>query len=273
MTEMAWAAVFSGLAAGAALVGWLAQQNGPGTAIAVGLSLAATVAALKGVRRKPVGSDGERGDTPPSPAHLLAVQEEERRRLSRELHDGVGQIVTAIKMELSSVRGAEDGSEEERLRRVRAHAEDAIRTVRDVSRLLRPSVLDDFGLSAALKWQTEDFARRTGIVCRLQCSIPDDRLLADPVKTCIYRTVQEALTNCAKHAAASTIAVDVLQDSGYFQVSVSDDGHGMLNLDSQSPGLGIVGMRERAQVLGGTLEVTSTAGAGTRVLLRIPDGS
>jgi signal transduction histidine kinase len=274
MKALIWAAVFSGLAALVGILGWLSGQNGVGGALAAGLSsVAAILMVVKGVQR--ARSERVESTTPGRGSQstlLIAVQEQERRKLSRELHDGVGQILTAIKMELANVRAA-NGSDEERLGRVRAHVESAVRMVRNVSLLLRPSVLDDFGLVAALKWLTEDFSRRTGIECPFRCDIRDEQLLEDSVKTCIYRTVQEALHNCEKHAAATSTRVDVAQYAGQIQVSVTDNGRGILNLDSQSHGLGIVGMRERAQALGGNLEVRSNAGAGTRVRLLIPDGN
>lgn len=210
---------------------------------------------------------------PPSPerdfsARLIAVQEEERKRLSRDLHDGVGQIITALKMELSRVQGAENGSDDVRLQRARAHADEALATIRNVSRLLRPTLLDDLGLEAALQWHVEEFSRRTGIQCELlyQLSGPG----SDTVNTCVYRTVQEALNNCEKHSGAQRVTVTVSDAPQELLVSVADNGRGFLVDSISQSRYGIRGMRERAHILGGKLYVESEVGKGTTVILSLP---
>ena len=206
--------------------------------------------------------------SPDLSARLLTMQEEERKNLSRELHDGVGQTVTALKMELARLNVA-DSRDAWRLDRARALADDTLRTIRNISLLLRPAVLDDLGLEAALQWQAEDFLRRTSVSCVLRCSLPDDRFVPEAVRTCIYRIVQEALNNCEKHAAASKVQIEVRQISDSIAVSIADDGRGS-SQSAGAAGLGILGMKERAAILGGRLEFTSEAGRGTRVNLTVP---
>jgi len=203
-------------------------------------------------------------------AGLLKLQEEERKKLSRELHDGVGQIITAMKMELAHIRVTGEGDDQTRLERARSHADEALRTIRNVSVLLRPAVLDDLGLKPALEWLTRDFSRRTSIACQLKFSLENDLSLPETVRMCAYRTVQEALTNCEKHSGAGNVEVEVHTEGGGMQVSITDDGRGFSTALSQEGGLGILGMRERAAILGGSLQVTSREGAGTRVTLAVP---
>ena len=203
-------------------------------------------------------------------ARLLTVQEEERKNLSRELHDGVGQTITALKMELGRLKAADSDLSTTRLDRARALAEEALRTIRNVSLLLRPSALDDLGLEAALQWHVEDFSRRTSIHGRLDCVIDDDQSLPEAVKTCVYRTVQEALNNCEKHAGASDVLVSVRQDSRGITVSIVDDGRGVQDHSRSDAGLGILGMRERASMLGGSFAFESEPGRGARVTFFVP---
>jgi signal transduction histidine kinase len=203
-------------------------------------------------------------------ARLITVQEEERKRLSRELHDGVGQIITALKMELSRVKGAADESDAVRLQRARAHADEALATIRNVSRLLRPTLLDDLGLEAALQWHVEDFGRRTGIHSELFYQLPSVGSLSDAVNTCVYRTVQEALNNCEKHSAARQVTVTVSDQPDGMWISVSDDGRGLRSGLGSQDQYGIRGMRERAHILGGKLQVESEVGKGTTVILNLP---
>lgn len=203
-------------------------------------------------------------------ARLITVQEEERKHLSRELHDGVGQILTALKMELSRVRGAADGSDAVRLDRARSHADEALSSIRSASRLLRPTLLDDLGLEAALGWHVEDFMRRTGIQCELFFQLPSASPLPDEVNTCVYRTIQEALNNCEKHSGASSVTVTVSDAASGLWVSVADNGRGMKSGFAGEDHYGIRGMRERAHILGGKLHVESEVGKGVSVALSLP---
>ena len=209
-------------------------------------------------------------------ARLMEIQEEERTRLSRELHDEIVQTLAVLKIEITQAQGisAQRLPEiKDHLARARDLAERTLRTVRNITLLLRPSLLDDLGLGPALQWQGEDFRRRTGVACDLtEIGLQED--LPDAVKTCVYRVTQEALHNCEKHAGASRVCVQVVQEPGRLTVEVRDDGIGF----EQEPDanalatlhFGVLGMRERAASLGGKLTMESAPGNGTSVLLEIP---
>jgi len=208
-------------------------------------------------------------------ARLLQVQEDERRRLSRELHDEIGQTLTALRIEISHARDAwRAGSPSLSARLNEAHslAERTVNTIRDISLLLRPSLLDDLGLEPALQQQVEDFSRRSGIRCTLEQTSLDDTL-PDSVKTCVYRAVQEALNNCEKHSGASWVRIQALQDGPLLSVEIADNGVGFevkRHGAALGPGLGLIGMRERVAALGGRLTLVSAPGKGTKLGLTIP---
>ncbi len=207
---------------------------------------------------------------------LLRIQEDERRKISRELHDGIGQLLTALRMEIHHVHSSLIGalpSGEDRLLRARKLAEEAALTVKDISLLLRPPLLDDLGLEPALTWLIEQFRRRTGIRCRFRAENIEE-LLPDTVKTSAFRIVQEALNNCEKHASPSEIEIVLHQSVDLLSICIEDDGAGFLldsyNAPAQQAGLGILGMRERAVLLGGTLHIESAPGLGTKLQFCLP---
>lgn len=203
---------------------------------------------------------------------LVHAQEEERKHLSHELHDEVGQTLTALRIELGNLDETCNFSDEhsrERILATKALAEQALRTVRDLAMGLRPAMLDDLGLVPALQWQGRDHSRRTGIPVSLEVEGALDEL-PEEYLTCVYRIVQEALTNIAKHASARTILVGVAALGNALSVSVQDDGVGF---DAQTPtrgGLGLLGMAERVKKLGGTFEVVSHPGHGTAIMAQLP---
>ena len=208
-------------------------------------------------------------------SRLLTVQENERKRLARELHDSIGQILTALRMEISYVERlgvTDDAGMYDRLARARALAEEAMGTVRNVSLLLRPTLLDDLGLEPALRWQTEDFTRRTHIRCEFHCSQLEGDL-AEPYKVCVYRVLQESLHNIQKHALASNVEICVEQDGDRLLLVVEDNGCGFpiddAGLPVQNTGLGLLGMRERAAMLGGRVRIDSALGRGTVVMMSL----
>jgi signal transduction histidine kinase len=200
---------------------------------------------------------------------LVAAQEEERKHLSRELHDHVAQVLTALKMEL---RRIDHGPGAEASRRAvgecRRLIDQMFRTVRDLALGLRPSMLDDFGLQAALEWHVRDFTRRYGVDVSLRL---DGRLddLPDAYRTCVYRAVQEALTNCMRHASARAVVVAAGSDGDGLRVSIADDGAGF---DPARPreGLGLRGIEERVTELGGSLVIEAAEGRGTRLTICLP---
>jgi signal transduction histidine kinase len=201
---------------------------------------------------------------------VVDAQELERRRLARELHDETGQALTSILLGLKTLE--ETVGDEGRNAAVGDLRELVVATLQDVRRLaveLRPKVLDDFGLVAALERLTETFAEQTGILVRFESGLGGDRLPAE-VETALYRIVQESLTNIVKHAHAQTISITVARKPGAVVVVVEDDGHGFDPADVREGGFGLEGMRERVGLLDGRLQVESGEGAGTTLVAEVP---
>ncbi|MGE5646942.1 MAG: sensor histidine kinase [Acidobacteriota bacterium] len=208
---------------------------------------------------------------------LVRAQEDERRSLSRELHDQVGQTITALRVELGNVEKLRNAPPEE----FRRHLDDAkelaaetLRSVRAIAMGLRPSVLDDLGVGPGIEWQGREFSRRTGIpvdvvIEGLPADVPDSH------RTCAYRVVQEALTNCAKHAQASHIRIALHGGAGRLLLTVQDDGRGVPDEVREgrrgtSLGLGLIGIEERVRELGGSFNILSQNGKGTLLKISIP---
>ena len=199
---------------------------------------------------------------------LLRAQENERRSLARELHDEVGQSLSAILMETEGAECAEQPAVvDEHLASIKRLAAKTVNQVRDLALLLRPSMLDDLGLAPALNWHARETRKRTG---RNVIVATDDALetLPDEHRTCIYRIVQEAVNNAVRHANARTVEVSVRREREEVDVTVQDDGVGF---DTRIVrGLGILGMEERVRRLGGHLKIASEAGRGTVVHAALP---
>ena len=190
---------------------------------------------------------------------VVAAQELERQRLARELHDETGQALTSILLGLKQLEGKEAPEAVAELREL------VVATLQDVRRLaveLRPKVLDDFGLVPALERLTQGFGEQTGIVVHLEAGTIGERLPLE-VETAIYRIVQEALTNVVKHARAQQVSVLVTRVDGRIRAVIEDDGSGFDPTERRDGGIGLVGMRERIELLDGTLTVESTATSGT----------
>jgi signal transduction histidine kinase len=204
-------------------------------------------------------------------ARLVVAQEQERQTLSRELHDQVGQALTAIKIDIARTEQALLPSQSElaeRLERARTGAEETLDIIRRLSMLLRPSMLDDLGLSAALGWYTKQFSASTAI----RVSLNDDGsadTLPDAHKVSLYRIVQEALTNCARHSEARSIVVHLASEDDDYIVRIEDDGKGFTP-SRQKRGIGLIGIEERVAGMGGTLDLISAPGLGTKLLIAIP---
>ena len=199
---------------------------------------------------------------------MLRAQENERRNLARELHDEVGQSLSAILMEAENAACAAEFAEARgHLDSIRSLAGKTVNQVRDLALLLRPSMLDDFGLVPALKWHAREMSKRTGLHIRVTA---DDAAgdLPDEHKTCIYRLVQEAVNNSARHAHARTVEVRVAHQPHRVLLSVRDDGAGFDT--SFVRGLGLLGMEERVHRLGGRLHIDSQLGRGTLVEAELP---
>jgi PAS domain S-box-containing protein len=209
-------------------------------------------------------------------ARLHSAREEERSRVAREIHDDLGQALTAIKIDFASLLRdlAEDqGRAAPRSRSILNLLDRAIQSVRRIGTELRPGILDDLGLVAALEWAAEDFQTRTGTKCEI--SLPDLDIPLDPERaTALFRIFQETLTNVARHAEATRVQGRLCKENGNLILEVGDNGKGIS--DEQLSGkssLGILGMRERVLLLGGTLTISSTLGNGTTVRVLIPDSS
>jgi signal transduction histidine kinase len=190
---------------------------------------------------------------------MVRAQEEERKRLSRELHDQVGQMLTALRMEVGRGHQAES----------KALIDTMVATVRDLSMGLRPSMLDDIGLGPALQWLARDHARRYD--CPVNVDLSGDLdALPESHRTCTYRVVQEALTNCARHAQARRIDVALHGTPGQLRLQIKDDGVGMPARPLAAPGLGLFGIEERVRELGGRLQLYSQPGQGTSLKIEMP---
>jgi signal transduction histidine kinase len=203
---------------------------------------------------------------------LVSSQEQERKALSRELHDEIGQLLTALRMELGnlertqSVQGSENDPHLEQAKKL---AESTLRTTRDIAMGLRPAMLDVLGLGPALEWQAREYSRRYNTPIQLEVD-GDLRDVPDPHRTYLYRIVQEGLTNCARHAQAKNIHVRLKDSSGSLAVVVEDDGVGFDQDGGVPYGLGLLGITERVRELCGQVSIHSEPGKGTRIAVVLP---
>ena len=204
------------------------------------------------------------------------IRESERTRIAREIHDSLGQALTAFKLQLAAARDAarkEAPALEARLHETALMVDDLVKSVRRIATDLRPPILDQLGLPAAVEWLAQDFSHRTGIRCEATV-LPTGDAIVDELATALFRIVQEALTNVLRHAGATRVNIELAMKSGCVALEINDDGSGITEADTIGPGsLGILGMRERASAVGGVLEVTPRAGGGTRVAAWFPPAS
>ena len=191
--------------------------------------------------------------------HMLESQETAARRFSHELHDELGQSLTAIKANVAALDPTTP-PDPARLEDCRVLIDEAIQNVRELSHLLRPTILDDFGLDAGIRWLAERFGQRTGIDVDYQSSFHDR--LADQTETHLFRIVQEALTNVARHSKATRVVIELERSGNRVHLAVKDNGRGFQGngASSTKTGLGLVGMRARAESVGGELQIDSTHG-------------
>jgi signal transduction histidine kinase len=211
-------------------------------------------------------------------AKLITAQEEERRTIARELHDEVGQVLTTIKVELSIAQNAiaAGGGRPDILENARSITDGAVQSVRDLSHLLHPALLDDLGLPEAVQWYLRGYGKRHAIRTELDHHGLDSRLPSD-VETAAYRIIQEALTNIAKHAHATRCRVSLERLPGTVRVVVDDDGVGFdpaeaYGSNPRRGGLGLLGIRERAMQLRGVVQLDTAPGRGTRLTVELPTG-
>jgi len=203
-------------------------------------------------------------------ARVLEAREDEKARIARELHDELGQLLTALKMDLGALRERLPQELQPRAAEMSALLDRTVTSTRRISADLRPLMLDDLGLADAAAWLVDDFAKRSGIACRIE--LPEDfPQVSKPIGTAVYRAIQESLTNIARHSGARSAWVALAVADGALQVEVEDDGRGIAPEDlAKAKSLGLRGMRERVAFLGGALEVARAPRGGTRLRLSVP---
>jgi signal transduction histidine kinase len=211
-----------------------------------------------------------RGELQQLSARLVDAQETERRAISRELHDEVGQALGLLLMDagrLSNQLGSADETGQQLVRNIKTVAERTVQTVRNMALLLRPSMLDDLGLVPAVEWYAREMSRRGQIEVEVRAENVSEEL-PDEVKVGVYRIVQEAVNNVQRHAKAKTAVVELEQTGKSIRVKVTDDGSGFD--PKRARGMGLLGMEERVKRLGGTIEIDSRPGAGTTIRAELP---
>ena len=241
-----------------------------GFAVALGAVFRLRVLERRSEEQREIAQESER-QTRQLSQQLVAAQEEERRNLSRELHDHVAQVLTALRMELGRIertRVPGDTPIGAAVAESKRLVDSMFRTVRDLALGLRPSMLDDFGLQAALEWHVRDFTARYDPDVQLDLSGALDAV-PDGHRLCVYRAVQEALTNCVRHARATCIHVRVTGNADQLHVTVTDDGVGM-DSARRRHGLGLRGIEERVRELDGVMTIASAIGKGTSLEIRLP---
>jgi signal transduction histidine kinase len=204
-------------------------------------------------------------------ARLVEAQENERRSISRELHDEVGQALTGVLVEMANlstlIRAGDLDAVAAKAGEIKKQVEGSISVVRNMALLLRPSMLDDLGLVPALQWQAREVSKRGRVWVKVDAEqVAED--LPEDHKTCVYRIVQEALHNCVQHSGARNVNIQVRQASGELQLSVQDDGKGFDTREGR--GMGLLGIEERVGYLGGRLVVESAPGRGTELRVTLP---
>lgn len=205
--------------------------------------------------------------------YIQNVREEERAHMAREIHDELGQQLTVLKMDVSWLNKKIASGDEmirQKIKSLTEMLDGTVRTVRRISSELRPSVLDDLGLVAAIDWNLKEFGRRSGLKT-IFTEPGRDIKLPDTVKTGLFRIFQESLTNVARHSGAQKVEVSLQQTNGHFVLSIEDDGKGFDTLNRTFKTLGILGMKERTAMMGGTYEINSSPGKGTIITVSVPN--
>ncbi len=202
-------------------------------------------------------------------SHLEEVREEERERIARDIHDELGSILVRLKIEAALLASKLPAELSAKARSIENLLDQAMSTASRVARQLRPGILKEFGLPAAIECQAEDFAHSTGIACKAQC---DEGIELDPdTALALFRIVQEALTNVAKHASASVVFVRLKRETGNIALEIRDNGRGISEHDMEKPrSFGLRGIRERVQSLNGSFYIGTAEQGGTLLVLRVP---
>jgi signal transduction histidine kinase len=241
-----------------------------GVIVALSVVLRLRVLERRSDEQRTIAEDAE-GQMRRLSQQLVATQEEERTHLSRELHDHVAQVLTGLRMELGRIertKGPVDVQVVAAVAEAKKLVDDMFRTVRDLALGLRPSMLDDLGLQPALQWHVREFTSRYGLNAELHAN-GHFAALSDAHRTCVYRSVQEALTNIVRHANATSVAVDVTGRTDCLEVSVTDNGVG-IDSARRRTGLGLRGIEERVKELQGTVTIGGGANSGTTLTIRLP---
>jgi two-component system sensor histidine kinase UhpB len=208
-------------------------------------------------------------------ARVQTAREEERANLARELHDELGQTLTAIKLELGRTASAlrknrVDGQTVDRVQSLTGLVEIGLATVKRIAANLRPATLDHLGLAAAVRWEASGFRASTGIRCYVRAARESTALNAEQ-QTMAFRIFQEALTNVVRHARASAVYVSLSERRGTFELRIRDNGRGIKDADMTHPAaIGLLGMRERAAIIGGGFTIAGRPGKGTVITVRVP---
>jgi signal transduction histidine kinase len=203
--------------------------------------------------------------------HLKNVREDERKYISREIHDQLGQLASAIKIEVDwlnlNVQGLEPNAKN-RIKSVLSTVTIMIDTIRNIAMSLRPSIIEELGLNASIRWQCREFQRINKIKCDFEETL-DDEMVAEETRTELFRICQEALTNVMRHAGAERVLVTLADFGEMIGLKITDDGKGF-DTNQKSPHLGLVGLRERAMSVGGQMNISSEPGMGTTITVLVP---
>jgi signal transduction histidine kinase len=240
-------------------------------AVAIGLGLVLAAFSIRRILRHESEAAAARAELQQLSARLVEAQEDERRSISRELHDEVGQSLTGVLVEMANlstlIRARDLDAVSAKSGEIKKLVESSIGVVRNMALLLRPSMLDDLGLAPALRWQAREVSRRSGVWVEIDAAeVSED--LPEEHKTCIYRVVQEALHNIVRHAGARAVKVSVGQADALVRLDIRDDGRGF---DPQrEKGMGLLGIQERVARLGGSFQIESHAGEGTSIHIVLP---
>lgn len=202
-------------------------------------------------------------------SHLQVAREEERRHIAREIHDELGQSLTAVRMDVGALMPSLPETLNAKGAQISERLDDLIELVQNLATELRPGMLDDLGLAVAVEWQAKKFAEWSGIAC--DSFIDDVGKLPPDHATSVFRIVQEALTNVARHSGASRATVKLAEREGWLELKVTDNGRGIEARSMKAPeSVGLAGMRERVLACGGKLKIRGIAGTGTGIRVMIP---
>ena len=206
-------------------------------------------------------------------SYLQEAREEERKTIAREIHDELGQLLTAMKIQLSLLPEEIKNDATAALERTEAmkkQIDGAIATVKNIITKLRPGLLDDLGLAAAIEWQAHEFQMRTGVVCDVKLT-SDKISLEQEVSTAVFRILQETLTNVARHAKATRVQIELVQQTSTLLLTIRDNGKGITDEEIHHPeSFGLIGIRERVSSFNGDLEICGTPNKGTTIRVSIP---